>query len=258
MNLKLIIKGFIVGIGKVIPGVSGAMLAVMMGIYEKLIGAITNFFDNIKENSKLLGNFCLGLFIAIVLFSKIILFFLTNYYKQTIFLFLGLIMGTLRPFVKKIKFNLKNITIFSLSLILLLALSFNSGSNTFIFKGSLIHYLYTILLGFIDALSSIVPGISGTAIYMLLGSYEYVLTILSNPNSLIFLLYILGIIIGVIIVSMIMHYLLEKQKEIMDAVILGFMIGSLILLFLNVRPSFRASYLIYMVIGLFLGAIFPN
>ena len=70
MNIKIILKGFIVGIGKIIPGVSGSMLAMMMGIYEKLIQAITNFFTNIKENSKLLINFCIGLFIAIIYLVK--------------------------------------------------------------------------------------------------------------------------------------------------------------------------------------------
>ena len=49
MNLKLIIKGFIVGVGKIIPGVSGAMLAMFMGIYEDLMEAVTHFFDDKKK-----------------------------------------------------------------------------------------------------------------------------------------------------------------------------------------------------------------
>ena len=50
MNIILIIKGFIVGIGKIIPGVSGSMLAMTLGVYEKTINAITNFFSSPKNN----------------------------------------------------------------------------------------------------------------------------------------------------------------------------------------------------------------
>ena len=74
MNLILILKGFIVGIGKIIPGVSGSMLAITLGVYERVLEAITNFFSNPKQNIKLLVNFSFGLFLAIIFFSKLILF----------------------------------------------------------------------------------------------------------------------------------------------------------------------------------------
>ena len=49
-NISLIIKGFFIGVGKIIPGVSGSLLAITMGIYDKLMNSIGNFFCNIKEN----------------------------------------------------------------------------------------------------------------------------------------------------------------------------------------------------------------
>ena len=90
MNLILILKGFIVGIGKIIPGVSGSMLAITLGVYERVLEAITNFFSNPKQNIKLLVNFSFGLFLAIIFFSRLILFSLNNYYDETMFLFIGL------------------------------------------------------------------------------------------------------------------------------------------------------------------------
>ena len=50
----LILKGFIIGVGKIIPGVSGSMLAISMGIYQQMIDSIINFFNNIKQNIILL------------------------------------------------------------------------------------------------------------------------------------------------------------------------------------------------------------
>ena len=252
MNLKLIIKGFIVGIGKIIPGVSGSMLALGMGIYELVINAITNFFDDIKTNFKFLFNFGFGCFLAIMLFSKLILFLLNNYYYQVIYLFLGLIIGTLIDFGKELKFTKKNIILFGLVLFISLILG-NFKGPTFIFKGNLIHYFYVLILGFIDALTSIVPGISGTVIYMLLGSYEFVLGILANPFTSLFIIYLGGLFLGIIIVCLIMHYLLKYKKDQTYIVIMALMVGSLIILFLSILNSFNLSLLIYLLIGLGIG-----
>ena len=65
--MLLFIKGLIIGIGKIIPGVSGALLAINFHIYEKLINAITHFFDSKKENFKFLLIVCSGIFLAIIL-----------------------------------------------------------------------------------------------------------------------------------------------------------------------------------------------
>lgn len=223
MNLKLIVQGFIVGVGKIIPGVSGSMLAMFMGLYEPLMEAVTQFFDDKKKHFYLLFNFGIGLFLAIVLFSKIILFLLENYYYFTIYLFLGLIMGTVFRFKKNIKFHKKNIFIFVLAFSFMIFIPFLQTGESFIFQNTFLHYLYTLLLGGIDALTSIVPGISGTAIFMMLGSYQFVLNILGNPFSLLFLIYVIGLILGVIITCYLMYYLLKRFKEQTNVVILLFL-----------------------------------
>ncbi len=253
MNLKIMIKGFIVGIAKIIPGVSGAMLALTLGIYEDIIKAITNFFSKPKDNFKLLFNFGLGCFIAIILFSKLLLFLLNNYYYQVIYLFLGLILGTLINFTKKLKFNKKNIVIFIVFSGLLIYLANLKTNYIFIYKGNFSNYLYTIVLGFIDAATSIIPGISGTVIFMLLGSYQYVLSLLGNPFSYIFIMYLIGIIIGIIIISYLMHYLLEKRKDEIYILILAFMVSSLIILFGKIYQGFSIKIGIFLVLGLGLG-----
>ena len=126
--MKLVLIGFIVGIGKIIPGVSGAMLALTLGVYEKLIDAVTNFFGDIKNNLKFLGKFGIGLVLAIVFFSKLILFLLNNYYQEVMYLFLGLIIGTLMIFMKDLKYNKKNIVVFLIFLLVTLGVCFNKVS----------------------------------------------------------------------------------------------------------------------------------
>ena len=256
MNLKLIIKGFIVGVGKIIPGVSGAMMAMLLGIYEDLMEAVTRFFDDKKKHFWLLLNFGIGLFLAIVLFSKIILFLLNNYYDVTIYLFLGLITGTVLKFKKSIQFSKKNLFLFVIAFLFLFIMPFLKSDGSFVFQNQVLQYLYVALLGMIDALTSIVPGISGTAIFMMLGSYEFVLSILGNPFSFLFILYALGMVVGVILTCYLMYYLLKRRKEEVNIVIFAFAIASLVLLFLNVSGSISVFLIIIFGIGAFLGYLF--
>lgn len=258
MNIKLILKGFIVGLGKIIPGVSGSMLAITLGIYENILEAVTNFFNNPKKHSKLLVNFGIGVFLAIIFFSKLILFLLNNYYEPTMYLFLGLIVGTLLPFTKELKWNIKSFILFIIFLSLTFIISFMSTTTNFIFTGSLLDYLYTSFLGIIDAFTSIVPGISGTAIFMLLGSYEYVLKILSNPFSLLFIIYGIGLILGIIIICYIMNYLLKYKRNETNIVIFAFMISSVGILLMGIKNFFNIFMLLMFIIGIIIGYIFDK
>ncbi len=258
MNFKLILKGFIVGIGKIIPGISGSMLAITLGIYEDIIKAITNFFGNIKSNSKLLLNFGLGVLLAIILFSNLILFMLKNYYAEVMYLFLGLIIGTLIPFIKSIKFNPKNIFIFIIIFLLTIYLTTLSSNTVYLFKGTLTDYFYTGILGAIDAFTSIIPGISGTAIYMILGSYEYVLSILKNPFSLVFIIYGVGLIIGIITVSYLINYLFKRWKNESYMCFFALMIGSIGLLFLSIKAYFNLYLGLFLILGIIIGYIFDK
>ncbi len=231
------------------PGVSGSVLAMGLGVYERLIDAVTNFFKRPKENIKYLSKFGLGVFIAIIFFSKFILFLLNNYYKEAMYLFLGLILGTLIPFLKEVKYTKKNIIIMGITLGLVLSLSFYKGKMVLNFTG-ITYFIYIALLGFIDALSSIVPGVSGTAIFMMLNSYEVVLNIMANPFNLKFIIYILGVVIGVILVCLLMDYLFKRKKEEVYSGILGLMVSSLIVLFISVSKDFKLGYLIYLILGI--------
>ena len=109
--MDLFIKGFIIGIAKIIPGVSGAMIAVSFSIYDKLIDAITHFFDDWKKNIKFLLVFGGGIVLSIVCFSNIVRYFIGNYYFVTMMLFIGLIVGGTYSFSRDIEYGFKNVII---------------------------------------------------------------------------------------------------------------------------------------------------
>ena len=124
--LILFFKGFIIGIGKIMPGVSGSMLAVCMGIYEQALNYLANFRKNIKDSLNFLIPLGLGILLAILLFSKIILFFLNIFPLATMSLFFGLLLGTIPCLKTKIKFKLKD---YLFIIIIISILIMTSGLN---------------------------------------------------------------------------------------------------------------------------------
>ncbi len=90
--IKEILRGVFIGVANIIPGVSGGTIALSMGIYEKIISAITNIRKHFKESIKTLIPYVIGAVLGIVLLSFIIEFSLENYELPTLMAFVGLIL----------------------------------------------------------------------------------------------------------------------------------------------------------------------
>ncbi len=227
----LFIKGLIIGIGKILPGVSGSLIAISMGIYTDILESINSLFKNFKKNFSFLFQVLSGSIISIILFSNIIKVLINKYYFSVLLLFIGLIIGSIdysfNDFKnKKIYKIIIFITIF-LFVILINKLSFNIKLND--------GFLTYIILGIIEALSTIIPGISGTAIFIVLKKYDLILEILSNPfrNISIFIPFVIGIIIGIIVVSKIILYILKKHPVIFMVIVKALTFSTLFLMYLN-------------------------
>ena len=137
--MKEILKGIIIGIGKIIPGVSGSVLAISLGIYEKAIYSFNNIFKDYRNIYFLLKIF-IGVLIAIIFGSKIILYFLNNYYTLTIFAFVGLILGSMNEINKNIKVKYWYMTI--LSFLVISILGFLNISNQFTINNNVVISIY--------------------------------------------------------------------------------------------------------------------
>lgn len=254
-TLILFLKGFVIGIGKIIPGVSGAMLAISFGLYERCLDAITNFFKDIKRSFRLLLPLGIGVAGAIVLGSKIIAFLLSNFYLPTILLFIGLIIGGMPSFIKEVTsspINFRCKLAFTICFLLVFLLAFIKIDNHYLVYPNYKTLIYFIM-GIIDAATMVIPGISGTAIFMLLGVYEISLALFSNLTSVsnvinnlpLLIPFGCGLIIGIIIVSMIMTKCLNSYKEATYYGILGFQLSAIILIFIQ---CFNATYSLFTII----------
>lgn len=266
-NLILILKGMIIGLGQIIPGVSGGMLAITLGLYEKGIEAISNFFKDLKSNFKFLLTVGIGILISVCLCSKLIKFSLNNFYFPTMLLFIGLIIGGVPSLLKKVKnFNSNtksNVLIAIIVFILITLLSFVSGNNEMNFSNmNIFKYLSLIFVGIIYAATMVIPGISGTAIMMLMGYYDLVISMISNftdisstlANLKIVLPFGFGLALGIIYVSKLMNYLLKKHEIKTYYFIIGLVLSSILVMFIQTfRISFDIKSLIIGIVLFFLG-----
>ena len=240
-----ILKGALVGIANIIPGVSGGTMAVITGIYEKLIDIIGNILSHLrswtklKEDLKFIIPIGIGALIGIIGFSKLLKWLLTYYEMPTLYCFLGLIIGSLPLIFKNANekgFNKKYIIPFIITTVFMIvlniiAISVNDGNAIVEFSKTPIDMLKLVGYGFIAAGTMIIPGISGSMVLMIMGVYEAILTAVSNLDIITLIPFVIGVGIGIIVVSKIIDMLLDNFYGYTYYAILGFIIGSIIFIF---------------------------
>lgn len=244
-DIKLILQGFIIGIGKIIPGVSGAMFAMMFGVYEKALNIISNLKTELLKNLKFMILLGFSVLLAIIFGSGVIKYSLDKYYLQTMFLFIGMMTSGIKPLFKNVKgqkVKMSNIICaVSISVLLILLDFVDLGITTGTLEKNISTVIMLLISGFLDAVATIVPGICGTALLMILGYYDIVISSLgdifnlSNLNNNLFVLvpFVIGLIIGVLLVSKLINYLFKNYKIQTYYTIIGFAIMSTIILFVE-------------------------
>ena len=240
-NIFLVLKGFLLGIANIIPGVSGGTLAITLGIYNDLIAAISHFFKNLKKNLSLLIPLGIGMVLAILLGSKVISLCLDKFPFPTTLFFIGLIVGGIPLLTKKIKGNkLKpiNIAAFLLPFSVVMLMTFlNEGNNVVnLTNVNFIQMLLLFLVGMVAAATMVIPGVSGSFVLMLLGYYKPIVSTIGNltdfslfwHNVLVLAPFGLGILIGIVLIAKLIEYLLKKHETATYYAIIGFVTSSVI------------------------------
>ena len=225
------------GIADAIPGISGGTIALLLGIYEELIGSISNFninlFQNLKKKgikycwNKINGNFLLslisGVLLSLVSFVKIFSILIQEYPLFIWSFFLGLILATLFVINRNIKkwdiVNFILIFIFAFLTILLSIINPNISEN--------INLFYILICGIIASSAMILPGISGSLILVILGVYALIINALNNLVYNIILVFLIGCLIGIINFSKIIKWLFHNYRDYTFSIMLGLVIGSI-------------------------------
>lgn len=220
--LKNFFKGLVAGIGGIAPGLSGSVLLVILGLYERTVNAIGTLFKNFKTNIKFLLPLLMGLGIGILLFSKVVDFLLENYEFQTRYAFLGLILGTIPLFYREVRKNGFRKRYYLVIVAAAAVGFFLFGFNRHLFPTVTEPNLaQSVLLGVAVAGSSIVPGVDSAAIMSAFGLYELYVSSLADFNLQILIPAAGGLIVGALAISFVMNLLIRKAYTGTFSVIFG-------------------------------------
>lgn len=229
------LKGLIVGIANIIPGVSGGTMAVVIGIYDKLIGAVSDLRKNFKESVRYLLPIGIGAVLGIVLFSNLIKFLLNGYAMPTNYFFLGLILGSIPMIYRKASgktFQKSSLIPFFICFAIMTGMTFlqnaSDAGSALITEITFYYAVKLIISGAIAAACMIMPGISGSMVMVLLGVYTSVLNAIASFNIPVLICVGIGVLIGLLGGAKLIAYCLRKYEQKTYYAILGLITGSVL------------------------------
>jgi putative membrane protein len=273
--IKNILKGVVIGIANIIPGVSGGTMAVSMGIYDKLIHAVTHLFSEFMESLKLLLPLVVGMVIALVAGARLIAYFLGVAPFQTNLLFIGLIIGGLPTIYQKVKGNrvsFGHIIVCVIFFVLVIGCAMLDGSkeSTVDVGFSLTNIFILFGVGVIASATMVVPGVSGSMVLMVMGFYRPILDavnkfiddlvhfsiegLISGCGTLV--PFGIGVLFGIGVIAKIIEFVFSRFPQYAYWAIIGLIIASPIgIVLLNEFKKFNPLTIITGVVALAVGTV---
>jgi putative membrane protein len=250
--ISYLLKGLAIGTAAIIPGISGGTIAFMLGIYDQIIEAIVSLRRHTKKSLELLLPVGIGIVVAIGLLTYPMGLALIYAPFPTVTLFAGFILGSLPQLRKDLPVTLNVRAWFILVLPAIVAMLLGVFSvigeldATSVLTGdAFLPKLSLIVVGFLGVSAFVVPGISGSMLLLSIGFYEPILSslrrLLDNlfdlngliPEMINFGLLGVGALVGFVVISVVMKWLLTHHRQDVNLAVFGFILGSLVAIFYN-------------------------
>ncbi len=249
--VKNILKGVVIGLANVIPGVSGGTMMVSMGIYDKLIHCITHLFSEFKKSVLFLLPIFIGIGIAVVVVPFGIEFLFAEYPFETNLLFVGLIVGGLPAVWKNVKG--KSIKIGHLlaciaffAVVAGLALMGEKEGNAADLSFSFLSVIKLFGVGIVASATMVIPGVSGSMMLLLMGYYHPILESITDFISAVFAFdmagimhgmgilipFGIGVVAGIFAIAKLVEIVFEKFPMYAYWAIIGLILSSPVAIFL--------------------------
>lgn len=249
--IKNILKGIVIGLANVIPGVSGGTMMVSMGIYDKLIHCITHLLSEFKKSVLFLLPIFIGMGIAVVVVPFGIEYLFAEYPFETNLLFVGLIVGGLPAVWKNVKGNSVRIghiiaCIAFFALVAGLALMGETEGNAADLSFGFLSVAKLFAVGVVASATMVIPGVSGSMILLLIGYYHPILETITDFISAVFALdmdgilqgmgvlapFGIGVVVGIFAIAKLVEIIFEKFPLYAYWAIIGLIISSPVAIFL--------------------------
>lgn len=242
--LNQILRGVVIGVANIIPGVSGGTMMVSMGVYDTLIHCITHLFSEFKRSVKTLLPYAVGMLIGIVALASLLKFLFANYPLPTSTTFIGLILGGLNPLLAKIrhkKLGGVSIGVFALFFAGIIAMALTGDiSNPDSLTVDVGQMIILLVIGAVAAATMIIPGVSGSMVLMLLGYYNPVLNAVDALKNAVFSMdfaamggpvlilapFCVGVALGIFGVAKLIEWLLARFPTQTYCAVLGLVVAS--------------------------------
>ena len=268
-----VLRGMVIGLANVIPGVSGGTMMVSMGIYDKLIWSINHLFKEFKKCITILLPYFVGMVAAILLGAVGLKVAFAKFPLPTNTLFIGLILGSLPFILKEMKgeqIGWQGILIFVLFFALVVGLKIVEADNSTEIRLSVLEIIKLFLLGAIASATMVIPGVSGSMMLKTLGYYEPIVTgaipallkgltggdwAVVGHNVGILLPFGLGIVFGIFAIAKLIEFLMKKWKGRTYCAILGMVVASPVVIFMDtsIYEGFNVWICIASIVTLALG-----
>lgn len=234
-NITSIWKAFLIGATMIVPGVSGGTMAMILGIYDRLLSAVSSFRKHPGDNFLFLTMFAVSAGLGLFLFSTPVSWLLEHYEVPVLYFFIGAVAGGI-PLIER-KSGIKRVditTIFCLLAGAVIVLLLSKTPQNIIGKTSIDIFVRWLLLfgvGIVSAVALVLPGISFSHFLLLLGLYEKTLTAVKEMDLFFLVPLAIGVFLGILIFSKLLESVLDKYPKVSYLLILGFIIGSVAMIF---------------------------
>ena len=238
------LRGMVIGLANIIPGVSGGTMMVSMGIYDTLIHCITHLFKEFKKSILTLLPYAVGMVLAIGGLSFALKWAFAVYPLPTNTLFIGLILGGLPAILRQVKGKKKGAVgavLFAVFFALIIVMQVFQSEHVATITLSFGEVVKLFVLGAVASATMVIPGVSGSMVLKLLGYYEPVVTVAIpglisglahgewaavGANVGILLPFGLGIVVGIFAIAKLIEVLLARWEGQTYCAILGLVTAS--------------------------------
>lgn len=227
-----VLKGVVIGVANAIPGVSGGTMMVIMKVFDRLLGAVSFNLKKLKENFLFLLTIVLGMGIGVILSAKVLNICFENFYVQTQFFFMGVVLGSLpmiyKEATKEKKLEPVHLIPFAIGLGMIIGVTVisMSATNSIITTLTPGTFFYLLVISVVAAAAMIMPGLSGSLVLLILGGYQTVINAVDKMNIIVLIPVAIGVVLGIILCAKVITICLKKWQRGTYAVILGLIVGS--------------------------------